>query len=181
MRLSKRNRTILSVVFALIAVASYVQKQRRATPHSAVSRVSVPVVSVPVVSFRSSPLPADADAPPPSVTVRAGASPAKVAPSDGATVHRDIGFRTRKKFDDHFIKHGKEFGNVTQDEYLLMAQTLRDEPLTNDILEEQEKRGGTARFDKRSGAFMVFQKDLTILTFFHPNDGEAYFHRAVKA
>ena len=32
--------------------------------------------------------------------------------------------------------------------------------------------------DRRSGAFLAYNTDLTIRTFFRPNAGEAYFQRA---
>jgi pyocin large subunit-like protein len=36
------------------------------------------------------------------------------------------------------------------------------------------------RFDRRGGEFLAFERDLTIRTFFRPNDGEAYFDRQLK-
>ena len=34
--------------------------------------------------------------------------------------------------------------------------------------------------DRSSGTFLAFNPDLTIRTFFKPNDGESYFHRQSK-
>jgi pyocin large subunit-like protein len=96
-------------------------------------------------------------------------------------VNRDIGFRTKQRFDDHFVKHGREFGNITKAKYLLMAQELRDAPLSTSIIEARQARGNLARFDRSSGGFIAFDDRLIIQTFFRPNDGEAYFRRAVKA
>ncbi len=168
---------IMSLVFAAIAMFSYIQKQHRTTPRSTVRSASRSVTratrvvandgSTPVITIRQ--------------TKRESGSPAPASASGTSGIHTDIGFRTSQKYHDHFLKHGREFGQITEAEYLLMAQTLRDEPLTKNILEEPEARGGTARFDRTTGAFLVYQKDLTISTFFHPNDGEAYFHRAVNA
>jgi pyocin large subunit-like protein len=99
--------------------------------------------------------------------------------ANGQTRQR-IGFRTNAKFDDHFVKHGREFGDISKSEYLEMAQQLRDAPLSDDIIEARQARGNFARFDRRSGAFMAFEEDLVILTFFRPDDGEDYFRRAVR-
>jgi pyocin large subunit-like protein len=87
------------------------------------------------------------------------------------------GFRSRKQFEEHFAKHGREFGNVTPDEYLHLAQELRDAPAGGAILEIAKPDGVITRFDKRSGAFGAYNRDRTIRTFFKPNDGERYFKR----
>lgn len=87
------------------------------------------------------------------------------------------GFRSRKQFEEHFAKHGHEFGNVTPDEYLHLAQQLRDAPAGGLILEIAKPDGVITRFDRRSGAFGAYNPDRTIRTFFKPNDGERYFRR----
>jgi pyocin large subunit-like protein len=40
--------------------------------------------------------------------------------------------------------------------------------------------GVVSRFDRRSGAFLAFDSDGTIRTFFRPNDGESYFRRQAR-
>jgi pyocin large subunit-like protein len=87
------------------------------------------------------------------------------------------GFRSRKQFEEHFAKHGREFGNVTPEYYLHLAQALRDAPVGGPILEIAKPDGVITRFDKRSGAFGAYNPDRTIRTFFKPNDGERYFRR----
>jgi pyocin large subunit-like protein len=90
------------------------------------------------------------------------------------------GFRSRKQFEEHFAKHGSEFGNITPDQYLHLAQELRDAPAGGPILEIVKPDGVITRFDKRSGAFGAFNPDRTIRTFFKPNNGERYFHRQAE-
>ncbi|HTB14481.1 MAG TPA: hypothetical protein VK752_23080 [Bryobacteraceae bacterium] len=90
------------------------------------------------------------------------------------------GFRSRKQFDEHYAKHGREFGSISQDEYLHRAQELRDAPAGGPILEIVKPDGVITRFDKRSGAFGAYNRDRTIRTFFKPNDGERYFHRQAE-
>src|SRR6202049_3323781 len=87
------------------------------------------------------------------------------------------GFRSRKQFEEHFAKHGREFGNATPDEYLHLAQDLRAAPAGGPILEIAKPDGVITRFDKRSGAFGAYNRDRTIRTFFKPNDGERHFRR----
>ncbi|HWZ34487.1 MAG TPA: hypothetical protein VNX18_24280 [Bryobacteraceae bacterium] len=90
------------------------------------------------------------------------------------------GFRNRRTFDEHYAKHGREFGNISQDEYLRRAQTLRDTPSGGPILEADKPGGIVTKFDRRSGAFIAYNADRTIRTFFIPNDGERYFRRQAK-
>ncbi len=95
-------------------------------------------------------------------------------------IHADTGFRTKRNLDEHYEKHGGEFGAVSKAEYLRLAQSLRDRPAGGDVLEAKRADGVTTRFDRHSGAFLAFNEDLTIRTLFKPNDGEAYFRRQLK-
>ena len=90
------------------------------------------------------------------------------------------GFRSRRAFDEHYQKHGREFGNISQDEYLRLAQELRDAPVRGDILEAVKPGGIVTRFDRRTGHFGAYNSDRTIRTFFIPADGERYFHRQAR-
>lgn len=91
---------------------------------------------------------------------------------------RRIGFRSSTKLHEHFAKHGGEFGNISEDEYLRRAQALRDAPVSKQVIETTQPGGTLSRFDRSSGSFIAFDTDLTIRTFFRPNDGENYFWRA---
>jgi pyocin large subunit-like protein len=95
-------------------------------------------------------------------------------------VRAEIGFATRRKFLDHYEKHGAEFGLISQEEYLRQAQILRDSPAGGDILEAVRADGVITRFDRKTGAFLAFNPDLIIRTYFKPNDGERYFRRQSK-
>ena len=87
------------------------------------------------------------------------------------------GFRSRRQFYEHYSKHGREFGNISLEEYLARAQALRDTPAGGPILEARTRDGIASRFDRRSGAFGAYNPDRTIRTFFIPNAGERYFYR----
>jgi pyocin large subunit-like protein len=90
------------------------------------------------------------------------------------------GFRSRRQFDEHFAKHGAEFGRITQAEYLARAQALRDAPVGGSILEAVTPDGIVSKFDRRTRAFGAYNPDRTIRTFFIPNAGERYFHRQAR-
>ena len=87
------------------------------------------------------------------------------------------GFRSRRQFEEHYAKHGREFGSISPQEYLARAQALRDAPAGGPILQAVTPDGIVSRFDRRSGAFGAYNPDRTIRTFFIPNAGERYFHR----
>ena len=91
--------------------------------------------------------------------------------------HPEIGFATRQKFIEHYGKHGREFGPLTKEDYLRLAQDLRDRRTGAGVLEFVRDDRVITRFDRKSGAFLAFDRNGTIRTFFKPNDGEAYFKR----
>ena len=90
------------------------------------------------------------------------------------------GFHSRRQLDEHFAKHGQEFEPMTEQEYLRAAQALRDAPVGGAIEEIRRTDGTTSRYDRGSGAFIAFNADGTIRTFFKPNNGEAYFRRQAQ-
>lgn len=96
------------------------------------------------------------------------------------TGHPEIGFQDRSHLEAHYRKHGAEFGDISEAEYLRRAQALRDRPAVGEILEGVRRDGVVTRFDRRGGEFLAFDRDLTIRTFFRPNQGEAYFDRQLK-
>jgi pyocin large subunit-like protein len=122
--------------------------------------------------------PAPPPNPPAAATVVAAIPTERATPA--ANVRRDVGFRSRQRLGEHFARHGAEFGHVSRDEYLRRAQTLRDTLVGGDILELRRDDGTVSRFDRKSGAFVAFDADGTIRTFFRPNDGEAYFQRQAR-
>jgi hypothetical protein len=106
--------------------------------------------------------------------------PAEAGDSAPAQAGSAIGFASRRKLEQHYEKHGAEFGAIALDEYLQRAQALRDQPAGGGVLECVRADGVITRYDRSSGAFLAFDADRTIRTFFRPNDGEAYFHRQCR-
>ncbi len=106
-----------------------------------------------------------------------GAAPA----ASVAQTHSSAGFTSERHLDEHYEKHGAEFAGLSRQQYLAAAQALRDAPAGGPILEAVRKNDGvTTRFDRQSGAFIAFNRDRTIRTFFKPNDGERYFRRQAE-
>jgi hypothetical protein len=100
--------------------------------------------------------------------------------ADARIAHPEIGFRSRERWMEHFAKHGADFPGADAERYLRLAQGLRDRPAGGDVLELRRDDGAVSRYDRASGAFLAFDADLTIRTFFKPNDGEAYFRRQAE-
>lgn len=150
------NRATRSFVFALLAFVAatwLVCNPRRPEP--------APVAPVPTAIV---PAPSAPTAPPPATVTRPG-----------------TGFRNAERLAEHFEKHGAEFNAPSKEAYLAMAQALRDAPAGGDVLEIVRPADGVvSRFDKTTGAFLAYDPDGTIRTFFKPNDGEAYFRRQAR-
>jgi len=91
-----------------------------------------------------------------------------------------VGFRSKQRLDEHFEKHGAEFGSISKAEYLRQAQALRDAAVGGDVLELRRGDGTVSRFDRSTGSFLAFDDDGIIRTFFRPNDGERYFRRQAR-
>jgi pyocin large subunit-like protein len=90
------------------------------------------------------------------------------------------GFRSQHQLEEHYAKHGQEFGNITRGQYLELAQALRDEPKGGNILEAVRADGVITRFDRSHRYFGAYNPDGTIRTFFIPNTGESYFRRQIS-
>ena len=97
-----------------------------------------------------------------------------------AITRSDVGFRSAERLDEHYRKHGREFGSIGREEYLRRAQNLRDRPAGGAVLQAVRQDGVITRFDRVSRAFVAFDADGVIRTFFVPNDGERYFQRQAR-
>ena len=90
------------------------------------------------------------------------------------------GFRTQRHLDDHYRKHGHEFGSISKADYLRFAQELRDAKPGGNVLEARRDDGAITRFDRKRGWFGAYNGDGTIRTFFIPAAGESYFRRQAR-
>ena len=91
-----------------------------------------------------------------------------------------VGFADQRRLDEHFEKHGAEFGRITKQDYLHQAQLLRDAKAEGPILQTVRPDGVTTRFDRQTGAFIAYNPNGVIRTFFKPNDGERYYRRQAE-
>jgi hypothetical protein len=66
-------------------------------------------------------------------------------------------------------------------QYLHMAQDLRDSVPGKNILISRRPDGGGSKFDVKRGWFVAYDGDRTLRTFFVPKDGIRYFDRQQKS
>jgi hypothetical protein len=112
-----------------------------------------------------------------TVPAPAASAAAREAPPGWGT---SVGFADQRRLDEHYEKHGAEFGRITKHDYLRQAQLLRDARVGGPILETVRKDGVITRFDRDTGAFIAFNPSGVIRTFFKPNDGERYYRRQAE-
>jgi pyocin large subunit-like protein len=99
---------------------------------------------------------------------------------NAAQARANVGFATERRLEEHYDKHGAEFGRITKQDYLRQAQLLRDAAVGGPVLQTVRGDGVTTRFDRQTGAFIAFNPNGTIRTFFKPNDGERYYRRQAE-
>lgn len=90
------------------------------------------------------------------------------------------GFRTQHLLQEHYARHGKDFGQITIEQYLHLAQQLRDAHAGKSVLESKRPTGGGAKFDRRRGWFVSYDADGTLRTFFVPKDGIHFFESQAR-
>src|SRR5690242_10403063 len=66
------------------------------------------------------------------------------------------GFRSRGQFEAHYRKHGAEFGRISKEQYLSLAQDLRDAPAGKEILQSVRADRVVTKFDRRKGYFGAY-------------------------
>jgi len=66
----------------------------------------------------------------------------------------------------HYQKHGYQFGNISQEEYLAGAQALLSATPDNDVQEKRRSNGDILHYRSSTGEFAVVAGDGRIRTYF---------------
>lgn len=90
------------------------------------------------------------------------------------------GFRTPLLLEHHFARYGSQFGPINPQEYLRLAQHLRDASPGKNVLMSRRPDGGGLKFDVKRGWFVAYDGDGTLRTFFMPKGGVRFFDRQQK-
>ena len=85
-------------------------------------------------------------------------------------------FHTSELYESHFLKHGAEFGNITKEQYLQMANDLINSK-SKSVLTKHEDDSDKLFYDVNKNEFLVLSTDGYIRTFFKPDDGLDYYNK----
>lgn len=78
---------------------------------------------------------------------------------------------------DHFIRHGKDFGAKNADDYAAQAWRFLQRAMDEGLPAKLDETDGTIRvWDGRSRSFAAYNRNFTTKTYFRPNSPE-YFQR----
>lgn len=102
-------------------------------------------------------------------------TPEDAQSSKTATPAYRYSFRRAENLQDHFEKHGAEFGYATADEYLAGANRVVASPEALYKLEAED--GDDVYYLESTNEFVIVSTDGYLRTYFKPDDGKAYFDR----
>ena len=85
-------------------------------------------------------------------------------------VNVEAGDFTPGQLEAHYLKHGYQFGNITQEQYLENARELLNASPGNDILEKTRPNGDVLHYRVSTGEFAVMAGDGRIRTYFKTDD-----------
>ena len=60
---------------------------------------------------------------------------------NAARARANVGFANERRLDEHYDKHGGEFGRITKQDYLRQAQLLRDAQVGGPVLRPSAPMG----------------------------------------
>ena len=79
------------------------------------------------------------------------------------------GYFAPGELEKHYLKHGYQFGGITQEQYLQDAQALLNAQPDQDVLEKVRPDGDVEHFRVSTGEFAVMTKRGRIRTYFKTN------------
>ncbi|MDU2490388.1 MAG: zinc-ribbon domain containing protein [Clostridium celatum] len=84
-------------------------------------------------------------------------------------------FRNETLWQDHFEKHGSEFGYKSKEEYLKGANEVINSSTSKHKIEAED--GDEIYYNEEKNEIVFVSKDGYIRTYFKPNDGINYYNR----
>ncbi|MBR6337787.1 MAG: hypothetical protein IKR76_08660 [Ruminococcus sp.] len=86
-------------------------------------------------------------------------------------------FRTKKQYDGHYEKHGKEFGDITKEQYLQKANDLINNTSDTVLHKTEAEDGDYIFYDTVNNEILFLSTDGYIRTYFKPNKGIEYYNK----
>ncbi len=90
--------------------------------------------------------------------------------------YAEYSFRSKNQYVSHYEKHGAEFGDITIEEYLEMANDLINSD-SETLHTKMSEDGDYLFYDEATNEFLVLSADGYIRTFFKPTAGIDYYNR----
>lgn len=84
-------------------------------------------------------------------------------------------FRNEKLLEDHFVKHGNEFGYSSKEEYLAGANRVINS--SSSLHKQEGEDGDDIYYDKNNNEIVFVSEDGYIRTYFKPSEGIDYYNR----
>ncbi|NCB91580.1 MAG: hypothetical protein EOM40_03260 [Clostridia bacterium] len=106
-----------------------------------------------------------------SQTAQESESPSGDAVADSATYT----FSNEKLLQEHFVKHGGEFGYATPQEYEAGASAVITSP--NALHKTEKEDGDDVYYIEATNEFVILSTSGFIRTYFKPEDEKAYYDR----
>ena len=101
------------------------------------------------------------------------ADTALTSETDGGIIK--IEFETPESMQKHYAKHGEEYGDISTESYVSLANELVNAPASDDVEKIVRSDGSTAIYRFSTNDFLVVTKDGSIRTFFKPKNGKEYW------
>lgn len=78
-------------------------------------------------------------------------------------------FIDHAKLQDHFQRHGADFGATTPADYEQQADTFLNGPKSSGVLEKMRSNGDVVRYNPSTEEFGIVRQDGTIRSYFKPD------------
>ena len=84
-----------------------------------------------------------------------------------------------KNIDKHYEKHSNEFGNISKEDYIQRANSLKNAKTNDNIVEFTRSNGDLIKYDKINNEFISIDPNGKIRTFFKPSNGINYWQNQI--
>lgn len=88
-------------------------------------------------------------------------------------------FPTQKSYEGHYVAHKAEFGEITKEQYLKIAQDVMKYPIGGNLLGYDLDNGRRVRYDIKNNIIVIGNKN-GFTTCFRPKEGIKYYEQNKK-
>ena len=99
----------------------------------------------------------------------------KMGPEGWYNSHITKTFVSEEMLERHYTKHVKEFGNISKQQYIRLANSLAAREPSEQVAQLVRSDGSISKYSFATNEFLVINADGTIRTYFKPEAKEAYW------